>query len=73
MKAIRASLWERGRAVGVRGQKVAAGGVQDVVLDLGVRGLGQVSLWEQRQLSARTKRGLRYRHTDGTTISCSRG
>lgn len=30
--------------------EVGGGGVQDVVLDLGVGGLGQVSLWKQRQL-----------------------
>lgn len=47
--------------------KVAASGVQDVVLDLGVRGLGQVSLREQRQSLARTMRGLRYRQTDRQT------
>lgn len=36
-------------AVRVERSKVGGGGVQDVVLDLGVRGLGQVSLWKQRQ------------------------
>lgn len=30
--------------------KVGGGGVQDVVLDLGVGGLGQVSLWTNEQL-----------------------
>lgn len=32
----------------VERSKVGGGGVQDVVLDLGVRGLGQVSLWKQK-------------------------
>lgn len=30
--------------------EVGGGRVQDVVLDLGVGGLGQVSLWKQKQL-----------------------
>lgn len=33
--------------------KVGGGGVQDVVLDLGVRGLGQVSLWKKGEAGVR--------------------
>lgn len=35
--------------VRVERSKVGGGGVQDVVLDLGVRGLGQVSLWKPEE------------------------
>ncbi len=36
--------------ISVEGSKVGGGGgVQDAVLDLGVRGLGKVSLWKQMQ------------------------
>lgn len=35
--------------VRVERSKVGGGGVQDFVLDLGVRGLGQVSLWKPEE------------------------